>query len=103
LTWGIVSGPRFTIGVENERFPHLEPAGVFEHKRELFLLACSKIYIDIAVSRIDTFDFVRRRTEHCIQRRVAGVQLQRHHARLSSQSFMRDQFEWDPVFLVTGD
>src|SRR5688572_17979280 len=71
-----------TLGVKDNRLPDLESVRV-EHKRDLFLLACSKIYLDVTVSRIDTFDAVSRRTEHRIQRCVAGVQLQRHEARLT--------------------
>ncbi len=88
--------------VENDRFSHLESASVLEHKRQLFLLAFFKIYFDVAVSSIDSLDFVRRRTEHRIQRCVAGVQLQRHQTRLSFQTVRRNNFERDPVFLVTG-
>src|SRR5919205_3771347 len=82
-----------TVAIEDELLPDLCATAVFKDKRELFLLFFTEVYIDVTTCLIDAFNFVRRRSKSCVQRLITGLQLKRHHAWLTIQSFRRDQLE----------
>src|SRR5689334_21481377 len=74
-------------GIENNLLSNLKTVRIFQYKRQFFLFAWSKIYLDFSVCLIDAFNFVGARTECVINGRVASLNLKRDLGRLSFQSF----------------
>src|SRR5215204_4222899 len=72
-----------TFGVKQDLFTDLNSIRVLEHKRQFLLLTGTEIHVDVAARLVHAFDPVRAGAECVVQRSFTGVQLKRHHARLS--------------------